>query len=144
MSQTQPDCRECWLTATVRSQAAQLRSAWVQLDERPRDRACGCPWWGVVVLMLAMAGLWAWSDMTRAQPHPVPPVPVIAPVLPIVSQRMIVSGKESVMLVRERQAMRIYVAYDGALRGELVRLDIPSRTMMIPSRPPFGWSIGAQ
>ena len=99
---------------------------------------------GLAVLMVTIAALWARSDWKLTRPQPAATVPVMAPVLPIVSQRAVVDGKESIMLVRERRAMRIYVLYDGAIRGELMRLDLDTRTMVIPSRPPYGYSIGGR
>lgn len=61
---------------------------------------------------------------------------------PIVSQVMPVGDHESVVLMREGAVLRIYVLYDGVVRGQLVRIDTSTRTLEAPSRPPAGWSIG--
>ena len=58
-----PDCHECWLTATLLSQAEQLRSAWCQLDERRRIPPVR--WWAMFGLCVTsfLAGLvvMAWA-----------------------------------------------------------------------------------
>ena len=61
---------------------------------------------------------------------------------PIVSQSMEVGDHESVVLVRDGTVLRMFVLYDGVVRGQLMRLDTGTRVMELPGRPPANWEIG--
>jgi hypothetical protein len=56
----------------------------------------------------------------------------------------LMTGKETVQLVRDGNRMVIEVWYDGFKRGELVTIDINERTAQVPNRPPSGWKIGGR
>lgn len=138
-----PDCRECWLTDTVRSQAEQLRRAWTSLDERKLEPARR--WWATFGLCMTffcggmVMAAWALSPNTPRLDRAVAYAGVPAP---IVSQSMAVGDKESVVLVRDGKVLRMFVLYDGVVRGQLMRLDTGTRVIELPGRPPAGWNLG--
>lgn len=58
-----------------------------------------------------------------------------------------VEGKEWLQLEpTSRSGFRLVVLYDGAERGELLRVEYGSgvRTVSLPNRPPAGWMIGGR
>lgn len=68
----------------------------------------------------------------------VPPAPVCETPLAALA------AKETLMLRRNGSSASLVIFYDGYERGALVTLDIETRTVIVPSRPPFGWKIGAR
>jgi hypothetical protein len=74
-------------------------------------------------------------------------VPALAPVAPAPSCEeplAVLEGAEVLVLRRNGSTADLVVMYAGGVRGRLVTIDIVNRVMIIPSRPPYGWSIGGR
>jgi hypothetical protein len=138
-----PPCPDCWMAAVVSKQHKELQSAWNQLNDH---RVSPRPTTGIgsVLVLLILVAFVTIVLMTvtfavgpRLDQH------LVAPGLgEVVSQQIPLEGKESVVLEREGAILRMYVVYDGSVRGQLLKMDLAAKVLTVPARPPAGFSIG--
>lgn len=137
----EPNCRECWLTDTVKSQAEQLRRAWAS---QGRAEAPHLHWWAMILVVASFVGGLVTMGLALSPTTPRLDYGAIwaGPQLTIVTQTMPVAEHETLVLTREGTTLRLTVMYDGVVRGTLLRVDTATRTLHAAGRPTAGWLVG--
>jgi hypothetical protein len=53
-------------------------------------------------------------------------------------------SSELLWLRRSGETATLVITYSGIERGQLIHVDLASRTVSVPNRPPFGWKLGGE
>jgi hypothetical protein len=133
-----------WRIVRVRGGTVRVARSWtVFVFEGLTYRVPRANWLRAIAVMLV---LWC-AGCTQTPPVALEGYPLVAGPLPSLpgceSVLAATGGAETIVVRRSGRTATVMVVYSGVDRGQLVHIDIDSRTMWIPNRPPFGWSIGS-